>query len=242
MAVMLAGVDGCRAGWYCIEGSLGGSAQGSLKIGSLRARVWPDFSQLLAALPQVQRISVDMPIGLAESGARDCDVLVRAHLGVRGASVFTAPLRGMLPAKSHAEASALRRAIEGKGMSLQAYNILPKVRDVDAALRACSRDAARTFETHPEACFVALHKGLPLPWNKKTPQGRALRQQLLQPHFGDEVQRLLDERPRSAVQADDVLDALACLWSARRGVQGTARRWPEHPPLDACGLPMAIHA
>ena len=239
---MLAGVDGCRAGWYCVVGELGSAAPQAPLRAPLQACVWPDFSQLLAALPKVQRISVDMPIGLAGSGARECDVLVRAHLGARGASVFAAPLRAMLGAGSHAEASAIRRAIEGKGMSLQAYHILPKVRDVDAALRAQAGDAARTFETHPEACFVALNAGRPLPWNKKKPEGRLLRMALLRPHFGDEVQRLLDERPRRDVQADDVLDALACLWSAHRGVLGTARCWPDRPPRDACGLQMAIHA
>lgn len=233
MAVTVAGVDGCRGGWYAVAQASGTAVQG---------QVWARFEDLVRGLEDARRLAVDMPIGLAERGPRICDVLVRAHLGARGASVFTAPLRGMLLARTYAEANALCREIEGKGMSIQAYNILHKVREVDAVLRSSPRDAARTFETHPEACFVALHHGEPLPAGKKTASGRALRQTLLEAHFGDAVQRLLDERPRAQVQADDVLDALACLWSARRGLRGEARCWPEVPEVDACGLAMAIHA
>ena len=234
MAVTVAGVDGCRGGWYAVTAQASASA--------LQGQVWTCFADLVRGLDDALHLAVDMPIGLPERGSRACDVLVRAHLGARGASVFAAPLRGMLAARTYAEANALRRGIEGKGMSIQAYNILPKVREVDAVLRRSSRDAARTFETHPEACFVALNCGQPLPAGKKTAPGRAVRQALLEAHFGDEVQRLLDERPRAEVQADDVLDALACLWSAQRGLRGETRRWPGIPEVDACGLAMAIHA
>jgi len=39
---------------------------------------------------------------------------------------------------------------------------------------------------------------------------------------------------------DDLHDALAALWAARRIRAGTARTFPNEPPLDARGLRMAI--
>ena len=40
----------------------------------------------------------------------------------------------------------------------------------------------------------------------------------------------------------DLIDALACAAVARRLHAGTARPFPDPPPRDACGLPMAIWA
>jgi len=44
------------------------------------------------------------------------------------------------------------------------------------------------------------------------------------------------------VAADDLLDALACAAIARRVRAGLARPFPEPPPRDGYGLPMAIWA
>jgi len=44
------------------------------------------------------------------------------------------------------------------------------------------------------------------------------------------------------VAADDLLDALACAAIARRVHAGLARPFPEPPPRDGYGLPMAIWA
>lgn len=228
-----AGVDGCPAGWYAVQ-ELAGGAQ-------IEGRVHDRFTSLLQALPAGACVAVDMPIGLNEAGERACDQAARQRLGPRASSVFTAPLRGVLGAASHAEASARRRAIEGKGMSIQAYNILRKVAEVDAALRASAVWAGRVHETHPELCFLEMNDGVPLAHGKKTAAGRTLRLALLAPHFPGQAERLLDAHPRRDVQADDVLDALACLWTARRLLRAQALTLPALPPLDACGLRMAIH-
>jgi hypothetical protein len=54
-------------------------------------------------------IVIDIPIGLvdsAERGGRECDRLVRGELGrPRGSSVFPTPVRGVLAAQSHQQAS-----------------------------------------------------------------------------------------------------------------------------------------
>lgn len=179
---------------------------------------------------------VDVPIGLPERGVRTCDVVARRRLGPRRASVFPAPLRPMLAARSYAEALALGRARDGRGLSRQAYQLLPLVRAVDAALSpACQH---RIREGHPELSFALLAGG-PLAYAKHTVTGRALRLELLSEVFPD-LEGALRAWPRGLWT--DVLDACALLWSARRWARGEALVLPDRPETDARGLRMEIVA
>ncbi len=69
----------------------------------------------------IEVIAIDIPIGLPETGPRECDVLARRLLGrARASSVFPAPIRAVLGAKDYQQACAIRHKIEGKKMSKQA--------------------------------------------------------------------------------------------------------------------------
>ena len=226
---MILGADGCRAGWFAVTDD----------GGTLTWHVAPTLGALLDS--PAETIGIDIPIGLTDAGPRACDTAARRALAPRrSASVFPAPVRGALAATTHAEASEARVAAEGKRMSIQAYHILPKIREVDRALRERPADAGRVFEVHPEASFARLNGGEALAHSKKTAAGRLERTALLAPHFGDAPERVVAERPKKEVAADDVLDAFAALWTARRVAAGEARSLPEAPPRDAHGLPMAI--
>jgi predicted RNase H-like nuclease len=52
----------------------------------------------------------------------------------------------------------------------------------------------------------------------------------------------LTHAPPKGAAADDLIDALACAAIARRIHAGQAQRFPDPPPLDRHGLPMAIWA
>ena len=134
----------------------------------------------------------------------------------------------------------MRRAIEGKGLSIQSYAIMAKIREVDTALRASPQQADRVFEVHPEVCFAMLNDSRPLANSKKRSAGRTERLELLAKAFGNEPERLLAERPRKTVAADDVIDAFAALWTARRIANGTAESLPAIPERDNLGIRMAI--
>jgi predicted RNase H-like nuclease len=108
---------------------------------------------------------------------------------------------------------------------VQLWNILYKIREIDAVITVDLQRRVR--EGHPETSF-ALLAGAPLRFNKKTPQGAAERRELLAPHFG-RISRV----PGAAF--DDVLDAYALLWSARRLERGQAHILGE-PQRDARGL------
>jgi predicted RNase H-like nuclease len=180
-------------------------------------RVVASFAEVLALRPAA--IAVDMPIGLPDTGVRNCDVVTRRRLGARRSSVFPAPIRPMLDAMTYAEALAIGRSIDGRGWSKQAYNLMPKIRDVDAHMTA--RRQRRIVEAHPELCF-ALLLGAPCAAAKRTIEGQEERLAALATLYPDVVDRLA-ERGRGAA-IDDVLDAYALTVTARRLIAGTAER------------------
>lgn len=227
------GVDGCRGGWYAVQSV----ADGARLIWAVHGK----FSDLLSAAPVGATIAVDIPIGLLDVGTRACDQAARQMLSPRRhASVFSAPLRPVLDAKSHGEASSIRLAREQKRMSVQAFAITSKVREVDNTLAGAAERARMVYEVHPEVSFAAMNGGVPLRFAKKKQDGRRERLALLQQFFGSEAERLQLDRPRSTAQADDVLDALAALWSARRIQSGLGTSLPEVSQIDSFGRRMAI--
>ena len=134
----------------------------------------------------------------------------------------------------------IRRSIDGKGMSIQSFAITRKVQEVDLALAQLPEHDKRVYEVHPEVCFAKLNHGQPMMLAKKKALGQTERLHLLSQIFGDAPARLVAERPRSQVGADDVLDALVALWSAMRISRGEHESLPAVPDHDAQGRRMAI--
>ena len=184
---------------------------------------------------------MDIPIGLPERGARDCDLEARRRLGDRGSSVFPAPLRPTLNAPSREEASRIRFEIEGKRVSCQAFAIVRKVREVDRALVGNLAARRRVVEVHPELSFAMWHGG-PMPHGKHERAGREERLRLISGVWPEDVERCERSFARSECGLDDLYDAFAALWSARRVASGVAEQLPEIAPRDVRGLPMRIIA
>jgi predicted RNase H-like nuclease len=227
---MIYGIDGYRGGWVLAAKNPEGG-----EIQLVHCQHASEFKQLPA-----QIIAIDIPIGLRESGTRECDLLARKRLEKRASSVFPAPLRPMLPARNYREACDIRFQIEGKKISKQTFNILEKIRQVDEILQTDVNLRNILFETHPEVCFRAMNGNIPLEFNKKTPQGKAMRRELLGARFGPQVGEILS-RPRAfECGEDDILDAFATLWTAEQVLRGEHETLPARPPLDSTGLLMRI--
>jgi predicted RNase H-like nuclease len=130
-------------------------------------------------------------------------------------------------------------------VSKQIFHIFPKMREVDALMTPGLQ--SRVFEVHPELAFWAMNGQSPLALPKKvkgSPHGAglALRRSLLA-SAGFPIAALPEARYRaSELGADDLLDACACAWSARRIAEGVSVRLPADPPRDARGLRMEINA
>lgn len=226
-SVVAAGVDGCRAGWI---------GAGRLADGTIDVQVFADFTELVARWSGIP-LAIDIPIGLAACGPRTCDPLVRMRLGPRRASVFPPPPRAALCARTYAEACTLRRQIEGKSVSAQAWGIFAKIAEVDA--RISSELQALVIEAHPELCFTMMNGGTPAQFSKKTAGGRQQRIDLLLRSVPGSEVPIASARPRGSAP-DDLLDALAVLWTAERYQRHEARPLPEVAERDERGLRMEI--
>ena len=221
MAVL--GVDGWRGRWV-----------GALLEGrSVRLLDLADVPAVLA-VPDVEVVGIDMPIGLSDDGVRACDVEARRRLGRAGSSVFPTPVRAVLATDDYAEARALSRAATDppRAPSAQSFQLVKAIRSLDDALGDPPAD--HVVEVHPELAFRALDPELRDA--KVTARGMARRLAALRTVM-DVDAALLAAPPR--VPAVDALDACAAAWSARRIADGNAECVGDGA-TDARGRPMRI--
>lgn len=228
-----AGADACRAGWICAARELG--------RGQIQSGCFATAAELFAQDPTPTVLGIDIPIGLKDEGARDCDREARQVLGrPRASSVFPAPIRPVLAAESWEEACTIRERVDGKRMSKQAWTIVSKIRDVDREMAGRPTLRSRIREVHPELSFWAW-AGRPMRYRKTKRAGREERLSVVEGYFGSGAFSAVRELYKVAhVGHDDILDAFAALWSAERILKGNAKTLPRLPPVDRSGLRMEI--
>jgi predicted RNase H-like nuclease len=235
--LLVAGLDGCRAGWVLATVQATPAENG--RIPPVEIRVVDGLETVVDDLASRRLVAagIDIPIGLPPAGPRACDVAARRMLGARRSTIFPSPARAVLAADGYDEACALSREASGKAISKQTFNILPKIREVDRLLAPAIAVGAHLFEMCPELSFAVL-TGSPMRHAKRTAEGRAERQAALHRVFGDVDD--LAQRPPAGAAADDVLDALVGAWTARRFVNGAHLQLGGD--VDETGLRMQIIA
>jgi predicted RNase H-like nuclease len=231
------GIDGCSGGWAAVVVDDVGARLHLLRgIGAL--------DPLLLAAGADARVLVDIPVGLPVAGEREVDVAARTLLGPRTGSVFGIPPRPVLDALDYPEALALARAAMGKGLSKQAFHLLPKIREVDRWLRRRG-GAVPLRESHPELVFRGLarlaRRDADALGAKRTAPGRRARLAVLADHGVDGAALLAAPRREKGLAAaeDDVLDAAALAVAARLPAAALATV-PAVPATDPLGLPMEM--
>ena len=231
------GLDGCRGGWIAATAH----ASGAVEL-TLLSRIEALEAMLAAFGPRPPTTLIDIPIGLPLVGERPIDVEARAALGRAASSVFTVPPRPVFDALDFSEAQALARGAMGKGFSIQAWNILPKIREVDLWLRRRG-GTPPIREAHPELAFRGLARlvdsgGVEFE-NKKTAAGQHQRKSILEA-LGVDIAGV-GPLKAGAVTAgtDDVLDAMALAALARSPAheRGTL---PQRSTVDPFGFPMEM--
>lgn len=179
-------------------------------------------------------IGVDIPIGLVDGPKRTADVAARAYVGPRRSSVFPAPHPAVVGLDDYDEVNRTLRSLGLPAASRQAFGLYGRIREV-AALAA----DPRVLEVFPEASFRAMGESLVVS-AKKTWNGAA-----------DRIARLAGTRPSivvpadlgaaGQVPADDVVDAAAVAWSARRWATGQAFALGDLDEVDAVtSRPIAV--
>lgn len=230
----LAGVDGCKGGWLMVHLGPGGETRTATWMISPH---WMGLDTASSAF-----VAVDMPIGLpegaADAGRRTCDSLARRLLPGAASTVFPTPRRPMLDAPDYASANAWGKA-RGAGLAKQAWFLIPRIRELDAALTPA--DQGRIRETHPELVFRAL-AGTQHLAPKKTPEGIAQRRAVLAAAGFDQLEAWRAALPRAKAAEDDLNDACVLALAARRMAEGTAICLSAAPQTerDARGLAMEI--
>jgi predicted RNase H-like nuclease len=237
--LLVRGVDGCPAGWIAVTIA----AEGLL---APCVTITRDFAELTEG---VEKIAVDMPIGLPDhsaNGGRGPERLVRPLIGGRQSSVFSVPSRRAVFCADYREAcaAALDTSDPPRMVSKQAFNLFPKIREIDALLRERPELTNTVFEVHPEVAFWRIGGEAPLALPKKVKSrghlpGLALRRDLLV--AAGYPAAFLERAPRGA-GPDDLLDAAVNALIARRIHAGIAQSFPDPPGRDAYGLPVAIWA
>lgn len=232
---LVAGVDGCPAGWIAViwDGR-----------GSLTARLCVHFSDVMALPARI--IAVDMPIGLPERSGRPPERAVRSRLGERQSSVFAVPSEQAIYCEDYPQACEvnLLHSDPPRKVSKQCFHLFPKMREINALVTP--KLQARIFESHPELAFWVMNGETPLSLPKKVRSapygpGLDLRRTLLR-RAGLPIDALTNDYRRRDVGADDLLDACACAFVAWRILNGRSIRFPEDPPRNARGLRMEINA
>ena len=191
------GLDGARSGWVAaIE-------QGNQR--HLR------LVRQLDDLPSFETAAIDIPLGFPTSdGRRPAELDARRLLGPRRSSVFPTPPRAVLECPNYDEARRVAVAMTGRSVTKQAWNLRKRVLEAAAW-------SGRLHEAHPELAFARM-TGAPTPHAKSTRQGSADRLAALAA-VGLAVESFVGQNDVPPV---DAIDAIACLWVARRLRAGTA--------------------
>lgn len=228
------GIDGCRGGWVVAAWRTDGAVQ---------LQVQSTLAAALRANPGAAHAFIDMPIGLPEADPRGCDGLARRLLGSRASTVFPVPCRRAVYAGDYFRACEINWQCQGRRLSRQLWNLVPKIIEVDRLIRT-ETVGLNLLESHPELCFASLNGGRPLLSKKRERAGRDERLVLLEavrPGVAAVFEGAAGTLRRLGAMPDDLIDALVLAFSAGLPMEHW-RVLPDPPEQDGLGLPMAIVA
>lgn len=205
----ITGVDGCKYGWIAV------SSNESFAIYKTISDLVNDNGEALYL--------IDIPIGLSDSNTiRDVDQKLRSVIKHKASSVFTPPCRDAVYCDTYDKAKIKNIEIEGKSISIQAWNISSKIKEVDQFLLNNMIYNNMMTESFPELGFFQLNKEEPLKSNKKLPDGISERLEILKTHYPDTEKlynKILNSYRRKIVQKDDILDAMCLMLVGKVGIK-----------------------
>ncbi|GAB3705239.1 DUF429 domain-containing protein [Halorubrum pallidum] len=238
----VAGVDWARGEWLAVI------FEDGIYSGCLLEN---NFEMLWKRVPDLNRMLIDVPIGLPDDeetlqDREELDSLARAVTG-RPSSVFPVPSREACTKANDGEpydrVNETNQDVLGKGLSRQSYHIASGIGEVDAFLQSNASITNIVTESHPEVCFRGL-RGEELQHSKKTAAGVGERLDSLDNHLdvpGDVFQTLCARLTKSENRAtvDDVIDALGLAVTAWKSGE-KPDTLPKNPNIDSKGLPMQM--
>ena len=195
------GLDGCSAGWV--------SASKNLKTSKVELRLIDCLEKINKIYDEPKIIAIDMPV-ILQNGPRSVDQKARKLLGRRASTIFSAPAKGALIKNDYILASAENFKLTGKKLSVQSFNLFPKIREVQSFLKTYPK--INIFESHPELAFMNLNNNQVLSQKKKDKEGFEIRVKLINKIFKNfRFERYRALHPKKFVKDDDILDAFVTL-------------------------------
>jgi predicted RNase H-like nuclease len=186
------------------------------------------FVDILDNKPTFDVVAVHSPIGYLDQstpGGRNCDREARAMLGARrGSAIRSAPSRAML------------RGEVTDGLDAVSKVLLRHYREI--AEEVTSYRQRTVYEVEPELTFFELNDRTPLRYSKHSEFGRDERRKILEARIQGVDRILSADLPGAKISR--LLDAAACMWTARRIFAKVGTRIPEDPEWDSEGVRMEI--
>lgn len=182
--------------------------------------VFPSVSEIFAQFSTISRLSeskrakaptilIDMPIGLPDRGERSCDREGRVLLGSRACTLFPVPVRKAVYSSDYTAACDANHSLQGRKFSIQMWNIIPKVRELDLWIRSNPELARGLREGHPELAFRRL-SGDVIKHSKHSREGELVRAKILNTKVGwdlfSEIESFHRDHKR-ILSLNDLLDA-----------------------------------
>lgn len=226
------GIDGCKYGWICAQ----------LKNEAISLTLFGHINEVKKV--DSQRIFIDIPIGLSDQfNTRTIDFELRKLLSKkRKSSVFTPPIREALEAPTYQLGNQINKSISGKGISIQAWNIGHKIKEVNQFLSQNRFYQKKMSESHPELCFELLNNG-PLNHSKKTLSGMEERIKIINEYINisfQEIRNFGKECKSDKAKLDDIIDAIVLSLSAMRWEMSGKRQITQEKEKDTFKLPFNI--
>lgn len=241
------GVDWASRGWLAVV----------VDGGEWTVRMHPSIHSVWFEYNTAESILIDIPIGLPEFQRRECDRGAKEFLGSgRARSIFWTPCRDAVEQNIYDDAKQANIDARDDSLSSQAWELIPRIQEVDRFLRDINEARTILLESHPEVCFKAFAKGnLP---SKHGNNGLDHRRKILEEVdecikgvYDKFVEKYIDGQPSWARRIgnsnrDDLLDAMVLALAAKVG-DNAFERIPdcsdacvESIPQDQEGLPMQI--
>ena len=214
------GIDGCRFGWVVAE---------EKTKGDLSIQLIESLNYLESVISKKAIAGIDIPLAIHEKGFRMADAEARVLLKSRASTIFSAPAKETLLSDNYNDACAINESICGKKISKQSWFLFSKIKEA-RTIFCQAHKKIKLYEVHPELSFMAMNDMRVIELGKKTDEGFKMRHKLVKKLFSKfDFEQTRANFKRCDVADDDILDAIAVLWSTQKIIANMASYVPKKP-------------
>ena len=214
------GIDGCRHGWIVAE---------EKPRGGISIKLIESLNYLESIISQKSIAGIDIPLAIHEKGFRKADAEARTLLKSRASTIFSAPTKEALFSNSYTDACVINESICGKKISKQSWFLFSKIKEA-RTIFCNAHKKLKLYEVHPELSFMAMNDMKVIELGKKTDDGFKARYKLVKKLFPKfDFEKIRANFKRGDVADDDILDAIAVLWSTQKIIANMASYVPKKP-------------